>query len=144
MTHLLPALLLALTTVPVAAEERFTINIDLDPDASARLVEVNEWITVEVSYYGEALPGAPETSWGRAWLGHEAFTVYPVSQAVEFGGSLAAMPVQWVEEPRVTVSITSANALQEASRIVCDTMEKPLSTLVDEGQATLECAWGEE
>ena len=60
MTPHLFAAALVMSGLPVAAEERFMIGIDLTEEASTQLVERNEWITALVSFTGEALPAAPE------------------------------------------------------------------------------------
>lgn len=102
-------------------------------------MERNEWITVLVSYTGEALAAAPELSWGKATLGYEEVRIYPVDQVVEFGGSIAAMPQNWVEEVRVTMSIISPKSPEGVRLIVCDFIEQPLTALVEDEVTTLEC-----
>ncbi len=144
MTPYLLTAALVTAGLPVAAEERFLVGIDLTEEASTQLVEMNEWITVLVSYTGEALPAATESSWGNATLGYEEVNIYPVDQVVEFGGSISAMPQDWVKEVRVTMSIISPESPAGARLIVCDLIEQPLTALVANGVTTLECVWAGE
>ena len=141
MTPHLFAAALVMSGLPVAAEERFMIRIDLTEEASTQLVERNEWITALVSFTGEALPAAPESSWGKATLGYEEVMIYPVNQVVEFGGSISAMPQDWVEEVRVTMSIISPKSPEGVRLIICDVLEQPLTALVENGVTTMECVW---
>ncbi len=144
MTCRLACLLLALAAQPALAEERFRILIDLADDASSRLQEEGRWISIEASYYGEVLPGAPEDGWGRARLGYEGFEVFPVSQVVEFGGSLAAMPAERVEEPRVSVGITTVGAPDQPELLLCDFADRTVAGFVEDGETVLECMLRED
>ncbi len=144
MTRLL-YLLLAVAALPAAAEDRFRIRIDLDDDAAARLQAEGRWISIQAFYYGEALPGAPEDGgWGRARLGYEGFEVFPESQIVEFGGSLAAMPVERVEEARVSIDITTLGAPERPELLLCDFVDRTVAGFVEDGESVLECMLRED
>lgn len=135
-------LLLLLAAGPAAAEDRFRVRLDIGAAASARLLELGRWIVVEAVFSGEARPGVPASDWGIASLGRESFTVRPVSQVVEFGGSLAAMPRDWTAEPRVWIEVRADGAPGGTEQILCDTVEQPLAALVEEGETLLECVVG--
>ena len=64
-----------------------------------------------------------------------------MNQVVEFGGSISAMPQDWVEEVRVTMSIISPKSPEGVRLIICDVLEQPLTALVENGVTTMECVW---
>ncbi len=140
----LTCLLLALATQPFAAEDRFRIRIDLDEDTAVRLLKEETWISVEAGYYGEVPPGAPEDDWGRVRLGYEEFTVFPASQVMAFGGSLVAMPVERVKEPRVSIRVTTAGAPEVPELLLCDYIDRSLAGLVEDEETLIECMLRED
>ena len=147
MTRFLPAALLALAALPVAAQERFAVRLDLTSEMSAHLVERNEWLDVTVGYYGEARPEAPSESWGRVSLGREEVHVHPVDQVLEFGGSLAAMPQGWTDEVRVQIDVSSVLPPGDASEFTCDFIDTTLDRALEKtppDETLVECVWGED
>ena len=147
MTRFLPAALLALAALPVAAQERFAVRLDLTSEMSAHLVERNEWLDVTVGYYGEARPEAPSESWRRVSLGSEEVHVHPVDQVLEFGGSLAAMPQGWTDEVRVQIDVSSVLPPGDASEFTCDFIDTTLDRALEKtppDETLVECVWGED
>ena len=145
MTRFLPAALLAVAALPVAAQERFAVRLDLTSEMSAHLVERNEWLEVTVGYYGEARPEAPSESWGRVSLGSEEVHVHPVDQVLEFGGSLAAMPQGWTDEVRVQIDVSSVLPPGDASEFTCDFIDTTLDRALEKtppDETLVECVWG--
>lgn len=137
------ALALALLAGAAEAEEtRIAITLTIEPSALQRLIDMGEWVTVSAYYFGNAASdAAPVEEDGSVYLGGETYYVYPAaSQMIVLGGSIAAMPAGWVEQPEINVNVFTARYAAEDNLLDCDLVEGPVSVIAATPNV-IACRW---
>ena len=137
------ALALALVAGSAAAEEtRIAITLTIEPSALQRLLDMGEWVTVSAYYFGNAASdAAPVEEDGSVYLGGETFQVHPAeSQVIVLGGSIAAMPRDWVVAPEINVNVFTARYAAEDNLIDCDLVEGSVAEIAA-AQNAISCRW---